>query len=111
MMCAGSLVIAFLPTYASIGAWAPALLLMARLFQGLSVGGEYGTTATYMSEVALKGQAQLKAAGALDAQDNVKILTSCPSCLQGRESADREMIRPFAAPLKDKAGAQAPIEA
>lgn len=56
MMCAGSLVIACLPTYATIGAWAPALLLVARLFQGLSVGGEYGTTATYMSEVALKGQ-------------------------------------------------------
>jgi len=56
MMCAGSLVIACLPTYARIGAWAPLLLLMARLFQGLSVGGEYGTTATYMSEVALKGQ-------------------------------------------------------
>ncbi|WP_159910744.1 FAD/FMN-binding oxidoreductase [Pantoea sp. 18069] len=34
-------------------------------------------------EELLKGQAQLKAAGALDAQDNVKILTSCPSCLQG----------------------------
>ncbi|MFD0881665.1 MFS family transporter [Variovorax dokdonensis] len=56
MMCAGSLVIACLPTYAQIGAWAPFLLLMARLFQGLSVGGEYGTTATYMSEVALRGQ-------------------------------------------------------
>ncbi|KPX36205.1 Citrate-proton symport [Pseudomonas amygdali pv. eriobotryae] len=56
MMCAGSLIIACLPTYASIGAWAPALLLMARLLQGLSVGGEYGTTATYMSEVALRGQ-------------------------------------------------------
>lgn len=56
MMCAGSLAIACLPTYASIGAWAPALLLVARLFQGLSVGGEYGTTATYMSEVALRGQ-------------------------------------------------------
>src|ERR1700754_2639762 len=56
MMCGGSLVIACLPTYASIGAWAPAILLIARLFQGLSVGGEYGTTATYMSEVALKGQ-------------------------------------------------------
>jgi MHS family dicarboxylic acid transporter PcaT-like MFS transporter len=56
MMCGGSLVIASLPTYASIGAWAPAILLVARLFQGLSVGGEYGTTATYMSEVALKGQ-------------------------------------------------------
>ncbi|MFD2642269.1 MFS family transporter [Pseudomonas japonica] len=56
MMCAGSLVIACLPTYASIGLMAPALLLVARLFQGLSVGGEYGTTATYMSEVALRGQ-------------------------------------------------------
>jgi MHS family dicarboxylic acid transporter PcaT-like MFS transporter len=50
------LIIACLPTYASIGAWAPALLLLARLIQGLSVGGEYGTTATYMSEVALRGQ-------------------------------------------------------
>ena len=56
MMCGGSLVIACLPTYAQIGAWAPFLLLVCRLFQGLSVGGEYGTTATYMSEVALKGQ-------------------------------------------------------
>ena len=56
MMCAGSLVIALLPTYAQIGAWAPFLLLVCRLFQGLSVGGEYGTTATYMSEVALRGQ-------------------------------------------------------
>jgi MHS family alpha-ketoglutarate permease-like MFS transporter len=56
MMCSGSLLIACLPTYASIGAWAPFLLLVARLFQGLSVGGEYGTTATYMSEVALRGQ-------------------------------------------------------
>lgn len=56
MMCAGSLVIACLPTYAQVGAWAPFLLLLCRLFQGLSVGGEYGTTATYMSEVALKGQ-------------------------------------------------------
>lgn len=56
IMCAGSLAIACLPTYAQIGEWAPFLLLVARLFQGLSVGGEYGTTATYMSEVALRGQ-------------------------------------------------------
>jgi MHS family alpha-ketoglutarate permease-like MFS transporter len=56
MMCFGSLMIAVLPTYASIGALAPALLLLARLIQGLSVGGEYGTSATYMSEVAAPGQ-------------------------------------------------------
>ncbi|MBR0654404.1 MFS family transporter [Plastoroseomonas arctica] len=52
MMCGGSLMIAVLPTYDSIGIAAPALLLLARLLQGLSVGGEYGTSATYMSEVA-----------------------------------------------------------
>lgn len=56
MMCFGSLVIACLPGYAVIGTWAPALLLLARLFQGLSVGGEYGTSATYMSEVAVDGR-------------------------------------------------------
>lgn len=56
MMCFGSLVIACLPGYEAIGLWAPALLLLARLFQGLSVGGEYGTSATYMSEVAVEGK-------------------------------------------------------
>ncbi|AKC86951.1 MFS transporter [Pseudoxanthomonas suwonensis] len=52
MMCAGSLVIAFTPGYASIGVAAPVLLVLARLLQGLSVGGEYGTSATYLSEMA-----------------------------------------------------------
>jgi MHS family alpha-ketoglutarate permease-like MFS transporter len=56
MMCSGSLLIAVIPTYATIGAAAPALLLAARCFQGLSVGGEYGTSATYMSEVAVAGR-------------------------------------------------------
>jgi MHS family alpha-ketoglutarate permease-like MFS transporter len=55
MMCAGSLMIAVMPTHATIGTLAPVLLLVARLTQGLSVGGEYGTAATYMSEVASKG--------------------------------------------------------
>jgi len=53
LMCGGSLLVAVLPTYATLGIGAPALLLFARMLQGLSVGGEYGTSATYMSEVAL----------------------------------------------------------
>ncbi|CAG9272450.1 alpha-ketoglutarate:H(+) symporter [Paraburkholderia unamae] len=56
MMCGGSLAIALLPTYAQIGVAAPALLLAARCVQGLSVGGEYGTSATYMSEIAQAGR-------------------------------------------------------
>jgi MHS family alpha-ketoglutarate permease-like MFS transporter len=54
LMSFGSLLIAFLPGYNSIGIAAPILLLIARLLQGLSVGGEYGTSATYLSEVATK---------------------------------------------------------
>jgi MFS family permease len=52
LMCFGSLVIAATPTYASIGAAAPVLLGLARIVQGLSLGGEYGASATYLMEVA-----------------------------------------------------------
>jgi MHS family alpha-ketoglutarate permease-like MFS transporter len=52
LMCFGSLLIAVTPTYATIGVWAPAVLALARILQGLSQGGEYGTSATYLSEVA-----------------------------------------------------------
>lgn len=56
LMCLGSFIIAVTPTYATIGLAAPALLLLARLLQGFSVGGEYGTSATYMSEIATRGR-------------------------------------------------------
>jgi MFS transporter, MHS family, alpha-ketoglutarate permease len=56
LMCTGSLIIALAPDYATIGVAAPALLLFARLLQGFSVGGEYGTSATYMSEIATPGR-------------------------------------------------------
>ncbi len=52
MMCTGSLMIAISPTYAQVGIAAPLLLLLARLVQGLSVGGEYGASATFMAEAA-----------------------------------------------------------
>ena len=54
LMCGGSLLIAVTPGYAVIGTAAPAILLFARLLQGLSVGGEYGASATYLSEMASK---------------------------------------------------------
>lgn len=54
LMCAGSLLIACTPGYAQIGIAAPLLLVLARLLQGLSVGGEYGTSATYLSEMATR---------------------------------------------------------
>ncbi|MBK7906552.1 MAG: MFS transporter [Gemmatimonadetes bacterium] len=50
LMCGGSLLIAVTPSYATIGVAAPALLVLARLLQGISVGGEYGASATYLSE-------------------------------------------------------------
>jgi MFS family permease len=56
LMCAGSLCMAILPTSATVGSWAAILLLLVRMVQGLAVGGEYGATATYMSEVATEGK-------------------------------------------------------
>jgi len=52
LMCFGSLVIAVTPTYATIGTAAPVVLGLARIVQGLSLGGEYGSSATYLTEVA-----------------------------------------------------------
>jgi len=56
LMSFGSLLIALTPNYQTIGMLAPILLLTARLLQGLSVGGEYGVSATYLSEMATKNR-------------------------------------------------------
>ncbi|WP_404710617.1 MFS transporter [Sphingomonas sp. MMS24-J13] len=53
-MCGGSFLIAILPDASRIGVAAPALLLLARLVQGFALGGEYGASAAYMSEMAAK---------------------------------------------------------
>lgn len=54
LMSVGSLMIAVVPGYKQIGVAAPLILVTARIIQGLSVGGEYGTSATYLSEMATK---------------------------------------------------------
>lgn len=56
VMAGGSLIIASTPSYESIGIMAPIILVLARLLQGLSLGGEYGTSATYLSEMASSGR-------------------------------------------------------
>jgi MFS transporter, MHS family, alpha-ketoglutarate permease len=52
LMFSGSLLIAAAPSYAVAGVFGPAILLLARMLQGLSLGGEYGASATYLSEMA-----------------------------------------------------------
>jgi len=52
LMCLGSFLIAICPGYAQIGVAAPAILVFARILQGVSMGGEYGTSATYLAEMA-----------------------------------------------------------
>jgi MHS family alpha-ketoglutarate permease-like MFS transporter len=54
MMAGGSLLIAVTPGVDTLGVGATILLFVARLVQGFSVGGEYGTSATYMSEMATR---------------------------------------------------------
>jgi MFS transporter, MHS family, alpha-ketoglutarate permease len=56
VMAGGSLIIACTPGYGTIGVLAPIILVLARLLQGLSLGGEYGTSATYLSEMASSGR-------------------------------------------------------
>ena len=54
VMAACSMVVALVPSQAHIGAAAAVILILARLVQGFATGGEYGTSATYMSEAATR---------------------------------------------------------
>lgn len=56
LMSLGSMMIALAPGYASVGLLSPIYLVCARLLQGLSLGGEYGTSATYLSEISTAGR-------------------------------------------------------
>ncbi|WP_425834443.1 MFS transporter [Streptomyces fractus] len=52
MMSAGTFAIGLIPSHASIGVWAPVLLIVARMVQGFSAGGEYGGACTFIAEYA-----------------------------------------------------------
>ncbi|UOR36023.1 MFS transporter [Helicobacter pylori] len=56
LMALGSFLLALLPTKEIVGEWAFLFLLLARLLQGFSVGGEYGVVATYLSELGKNGK-------------------------------------------------------
>ena len=82
LMCGGSLMIAVIPT--GFGVTSAALLLLARLLQGLSVGGEYGASATYLSEMAERHRRGLwsgSCASGLTSRDcRRRTSTRCTSC-------------------------------
>lgn len=52
LMAGATFVVGLIPSYASIGFWAPSILIVLRLLQGFSTGGEYGGAATFMAEYA-----------------------------------------------------------
>ena len=56
LMAVGTVIIGLLPTYAAIGVWAPILLLLARLLQGFSTGGEWGGATAFMAEWSVEGK-------------------------------------------------------
>jgi len=56
LMGGSTFAIGIVPGYASIGIWAPVLILGLRFIQGLALGGEYGGAATYVAEHAPKGR-------------------------------------------------------
>jgi MHS family proline/betaine transporter-like MFS transporter len=52
LMALGTFLVGVIPSYSSIGLWAPILLIILRIVQGFSTGGEYGGAATFMAEYA-----------------------------------------------------------
>jgi MHS family proline/betaine transporter-like MFS transporter len=54
LMMVGTLLIAVMPTYAAIGVWAPIGIVLARMIQGFSAGGEFGSATAFLAEHAPK---------------------------------------------------------
>ena len=74
LMAIGSAIIAITPGYATIGVWAPILLIVARLFQGFAVGGEVGPATMFLLEAAPKDRRMLFASWQLASQNLSSLL-------------------------------------
>jgi MFS family permease len=81
LMMIGSTMIAFAPPYAVIGLWAPAILIVARLMQGFSSGGEFGAATAFMVEHATSGQRQFNASWQATSQGLATVLAAGVSAL------------------------------
>ena len=74
LMAIGSAIIAITPGYATIGVWAPILLIVARLFQGFAVGGEVGPATMFLLEAAPSDRRMLFASWQLASQNLSSLL-------------------------------------
>jgi MHS family proline/betaine transporter-like MFS transporter len=81
LMMIGSAIIAFVPNYAAIGLWAPAIVVAARLLQGLSTGGEFGAATAFMVEHATGGQRSFNASWQATTQGLATVLAAGVSAL------------------------------
>jgi MFS family permease len=74
LMIIGLLILVFVPTFAAIGWIAPVLVVIARLFQGFSAGGEFGATTSYLSEYSLRQQRGLYVSWQMSSQFMASLL-------------------------------------
>jgi MFS family permease len=101
LMGGSTFVIALLPTYASVGTLAPALLVLLRIVQGLALGGEYGGAATYVAEHAPDHQrgrytSYIQSTAALGLLVSIGVILSCQNLLGKTAFNDWGWRVPFA---------------
>lgn len=82
MMALSSAIIGLAPTYATIGIWAPILILLSRILQGISAGGEVGASTALLVEYAARGSAAILAASSSRAKALAlhSVRSSVPCC-------------------------------
>ncbi|ARF58748.1 MFS transporter [Streptomyces gilvosporeus] len=91
LMGGGSLLVALTPTYASAGVLAPVVLVIARLVQGLSVGGEFAASTTFLVESAGPGRRGLFSSFQYVSTSIGQLLASGIAALLAGQLSDRQM--------------------